>query len=1060
MRSHNVAMNFAHSVGLCGAAVTNEGTVLITSGADASVRPHDIRGKSEKHPEPWWIKNAGDEPELPEMTIGDLHEKPVNAVAIAPNDKTMATGSDDGFVRIFSLSCEQGSSGDEKSNESSLKVTGNLVIACARFGGAVRALDFSPTGAFLAAAGEEPGLVKIIMTAQPSNVNILRCGEKEKGREAIIDLAFDPNSDFVASVGERGSACIWSVESGSFLTLIALNDRLAKSITWSPDGSMLVVGTDKGAVVVQRGNWVFDHLLNDAGDQDEDDDDTGFGNINGKNVVTAVSWSSSGRYVLCGCGDASVVAWDVEKRTVINRWKAETSVQRIIWHPKENAYIIVDEIGQFGVVSEVIPSHLPNPFDASSRIELPALPEVKGKSKRAKKPSSDSDSDVEEEETIVRPKSAQKKKKLKDKKKTDTSDKTPESGSESSGESNGPGGFQFAFDAEDLDADDEEDMGSRSKGAVLSDTDNSSADENDGDNESQKKLKKRSSRRKSKIGSGRVIYRAPPIQSPFMPSSTPLQEKALKKKRILCWNLVGAIISFDETTHDVVEVEFADATKRSAGIKDHFGYSLGCLSGTGVLLGAPKTKAHGSLIYFRPFSSWSTNSDWTQFLEGEENAVVLGLGKRFAAVGTTPNNLVRLFSLSGIQADVFGVPGPIVTMAACDDHLAIVYAVPGTTMLRFELLLISDSADVKDVICDGEIVLSNKAKLQWVGFAANSMDLAIYDSNGNLYLLCNKKHSRRWVPMIQNAAASAQCDWFWVAAVNSESVIGAPCHSNERFPPAKPRPALRTVPMTAPVIQPKAKNGQASVAERFFRTRLELTRVMSEKARVEEEFDSDDDEVAQADDDVYNAETNVDKCVLALMEDACRNEQNLRAFDLATRLHTKVSFKYAVQLANYYKRSALASRIEEIARHKMAIIEEEEREKRLRNSRKRPVAKPKARSSFEGEAGSGSYHMDVVRTENDERSPLPASAQANGGEKTYPSVLEGVSEDEEELGSRREKNPESKEKVLGNKRQLAAPTTNRSQKSMKDSASTTPGSQTPSRPTKSKKGSFINRFKK
>eukprot|EP00171_Calliarthron_tuberculosum_P016912 IDg16912t1 len=232
MRGHNVAMNFAHSVGLCGAAVTNEGTVLITSGADASIRPHDIRGISEKHPEPWWQKSAGDEPELPEMAIGDLHEKPVNAVAIAPNDKTMATGSDDGFVRIFSLSCEQGSSSNGKDS---------------------------------AAAGEEPGLVKIIMTAQPSNVNILRCGEKEKGREAIVDLAFDPNSDFVASVGERGSACIWSVESGSFHALIALNDRLAKSVTWSPDGSMLVVGTDKGAVIVQRGNWVFDHLLKDAG---------------------------------------------------------------------------------------------------------------------------------------------------------------------------------------------------------------------------------------------------------------------------------------------------------------------------------------------------------------------------------------------------------------------------------------------------------------------------------------------------------------------------------------------------------------------------------------------------------------------------------------------------------------------------------------------------------------------------------------------------------------------------------------------------------------------------
>ncbi len=295
MRANNVVMNFAHTPGPCGAAVSSDGTVLVTGGSDASVRAHDIRGKSDKVAEPWWIKNAGNEPELPEMAIGELHETPISAVAIAPNDKTMATGSDDGFVRIFSFSTEELPPEDPKSDCHTLKADGDLVIACARFGGPVRALDFSPTGAFLAAAGEEPGVLKVIMTAQPSNVNILRCGEKEKGREAIIALAFDPSSDFVASVGEHGSACVWSVESGTFLSTIELNDRLAKSITWSPDGSELVVGTNKGAVVVHRGTWVFDHLLKDAGGGEDDDDDVGFSEVSGKGTVTAVSWSSSGR---------------------------------------------------------------------------------------------------------------------------------------------------------------------------------------------------------------------------------------------------------------------------------------------------------------------------------------------------------------------------------------------------------------------------------------------------------------------------------------------------------------------------------------------------------------------------------------------------------------------------------------------------------------------------------------------------------------------------------------------------------------------------------------------
>lgn len=1051
MRGNNISMNFAHSAGCCGAAVTSNGVALITTGTDASVRPHDIRGKTEKHPEPWWQKDPSDEPELEEMSIADLHEKPVNAVAIAPNDKTMATGSDDGFVRMFSLSCEEEpSSADGKNNGYSLKVSGNLVVACARFGGPVRALDFSPTGAFLAAAGEEPGLVKIIMTAQPSNVNILRCTDKDKGGEAIVSLAFDPNSDYVVSVGERGSACIWSVESGSFLALIALNERLAKSITWSPDGSLLVVGTDKGAVVVNRDSWIFDHLLTDAGDQDDEDEDSGFANVGGKNVVTAVAWSSSGRYVLCGCGDASVVAWDMEKRTVINRWKGETAVQKVIWHPKENGYILVDEIGQFGIVTEVTPSHLPKPFEGTSRIQLPALPEIEGKTKRKSKKNTEYESDTSDDETIVRSKSAQKKKdKRKEKLKKVVEKAKGDSGSESNGDGEESGPFQFAFDADDLDADDEEELGSRKTGRVLSDTDNS-ADEND--DESETKSKKRSSRKRSKSQRSRLVYANTSIQAPFMPSSTPLSERSVKKKRILCWNLVGAVISFDESTHDVVEVEFADASKRSVGIKDHFGYSMGCLSSTGVLLGAPKAKAHGSLIYFRPFSSWSANSDWTQFLEGDENAVVLGLGNRFAAVGTTPNNYVRIFSLSGIQTDVFGVAGPIVTMTAFEDHLAIVCGVPGTSLLRFELLLISDTAEVKSVICNGDIVLSAKSRLEWVGFTPRAKELSVYDSKGNLFLLCNKRHSRRWVPMIQNAAASAKCDWLWVAAVNSESIIGAPCHSNERYPPAKPRPALRTVPLIAPVLQPKAKNGHSSVSERYFRSKLELSRVRNEKARVEEEFDSDDDEVAQAEDEVYKAETLLDKCILALMEDACRSEHNLRAFDLATRLHTKVSFKYAVQLANYYKRSALASRVEEISRHKLAIIEEESQEKK----RQKDLLKPR-----EGSGASRLADVDINADYQEDGDTLVNSPQANSTEK-YPSVLEGVSEDEEDVLMRGKttETVKSKNQVLGRKRHLPLPPTNRSQKTMKETINTAAGSNTPSRSQKPKRGSFVNRFKK
>lgn len=41
----------------------------------------------------------------------------------------------------------------------------------------------------------------------------------------------------------------------------------------------------------------------------------------------------------------------------------------------------------------------------------------------------------------------------------------------------------------------------------------------------------------------------------FMPGSTPMFEKVSRSNRILAWNLVGAVLSFLEQTHDVMEID-------------------------------------------------------------------------------------------------------------------------------------------------------------------------------------------------------------------------------------------------------------------------------------------------------------------------------------------------------------------------------------------------------------------------------------------------------------------------------------------------------------------------
>lgn len=928
MRGNSIHVHPAHMPGACGLALSHDGCFALTSGSDATLRSHDIRDASpDKHKQVWWRGESPTEEDLSEMSVADFHEKSVESIAVAPSNTTMATGSEDGFVRIFSIGS---SKSPRKDALDKLTVDAHFIQACARFAGPVRTVCFSPTGSFLAAAGDEPGVLKIIMTAQPTNVNVIKAPKVRNGVEAIKSLAYDPNGDYVVSVGEFGQAVVWDVEKCILASIIEINDRKASSVAWAPDGSKMVFGTDKGAIIVSRNTWVYEYQLQDATDEDDDDDEY-FGATSGKEKISAVAWSANGKYILIGREDSNIRLWDVHDKKMLGTWKGEEVAQTLRWHPQSNAFVVIDRIGQWGLVPNAVPEHMPPPQSSFSPVELPTIPE-ENDGKKSKKNTKNDDDD--EECTVKRSKSAKARRKQQEKKKADKAKaqnkkKRPEEDEEIEPDNLEDQGLEngFTFDPSDVDADDEDDIGRRNDDSE-DDDDESETDEEDEEiageladleNDGVKLPPSRKNRRRSKDGRR---ARTPTIfvQESFMPSSTPLTEKVNKKRHILAWNLVGAVLSYDETSHDVIEIEFAESSRRTIGIKDHFGYSMGSLSETGVFLASKKKKEHDALFSFRPFSSWANNSEWVQFLSPDEDISCIALGQRFVAVGTTPNSLVRLFSLSGIQTGFFGVPGPIITMAARDDHFVVVYAEPGTATLRCDLLDVGSTGEVEKVRYSGVLMQCPNTKLEWIGFTNDTNELCCYDSNGWLWVMPDPRGSKRWIPLMQGAAKLGGCDWFWVAAATSNTLIGAPCLSNERYPPAKPRPALRSLPLSAPVIERVTKTGKPTLIERFSRTKLNLVRALNVKADAEEIYESDDEEVVQAEDKVLRLEVEADKCILAMMEEACKREQNTRALDLASRLHHKVSFKYAIELAKHYKRNTLATRVERVAYTKMEMM--------------------------------------------------------------------------------------------------------------------------------------------
>lgn len=961
--------------GQCAIAQTPNGHHLFTSGVDATLRLHDIRPSiTPNNSETWWQSDSSStEPDLGDIPASDAHhDKPITALAITANGTTLASASSDGFLRFFSVSAPSNNEKPQLSFDQS----------CARFSAPVRCIAFSGSGAFIAVAGEEPGLIKVVMTAQPASVNVMRApSPSSPAHDAIVDLAFDSAGDYVVTVGERGCAAVWDIEQSCLLSTVDLNGRKAKCVTWSPDGSSLLIGTDKGAVIVSKMRWFVDFQLEDVddgddGDDGDDDDIFGGGNkkTSGKKTgICAVDWSSNGRYVLTASKDGSVLLWDVVVKKVLGSWKAEEVVQLVRWHNKANAFVIIDQNGQFGIVDSVVPSHFPSPITKTSLIELPTVPTDVGGGKIKKKRSDNNDDDDEDGNAKVkrsknlkekRQKMQERKRKAKEaKEKREVVKKggilESEAGDDGAvdddgGDDDDDQGLENGFSLSDVDADDEDEgergssqsLGSQDSEDYASDLDDEEVHgefaglENDGAHLTTiKRGNKAHGNASGRNNKNSRLSVAPIVQvAPFMPSSTPLHEKTSTKARILVWNLVGAVLSFDENTHDVVEVEFSDATRRSIGIKDHYGYTVGCLSETGVLLGSPRTKEHGSVVTFRPFSAWALNADWTQFMPEDEDIAIIALGQRFAAVATTPHNIVRIFSLSGIQTTAYGVSGPVVTACAMGDYLAIVYHTDTlASTLNVEILDINSLGEIEGVLFDGPIKICGTSsdaipstRLEWIGFTTDTNDFCTYDSNGWVWMLTDLRHTKRWVPVIQNAAKCTECDWFWAASMTSEQFIGAPCLSNERHPPAKPRPGLRSLHLSAPVIDRISKNGKPTVAERLARTRLKIQRLMANKQLAEElcEGDVDEDEdVEEADEAVSRMELESDKCILALMEDACRKEHNMRALDLSTRLNCKISFKYAIELAKHFKRTALVSRVEHVAAQKISIIDEEIRAK-------------------------------------------------------------------------------------------------------------------------------------
>ncbi|WWD07638.1 hypothetical protein V865_005739 [Kwoniella europaea PYCC6329] len=465
-----------------------------------------------------------------------------------------------------------------------------------------------------------------------------------------------------------------------------------------------------------------------------------------------------------------------------------------------------------------------------------------------------------------------------------------------------------------------------------------------------------------KWGNGRTeVVNVTKAQAPFTPGSTEFKSK----KRYLAFNMIGVIDVTDQETHNVVNVEFHDkSARRGYHFQDHNKYTIASLGEQGIVYASKSAVDSPSTVYYRPYDSWASQSDWSISLLPGEDAIALAAGGGSSAEGgmgsvivATSKGYVRFLTASGLQRYVWRLGEDVVSMAAGKDKVMVVHREGGTSLdgrqnLRYSLM----DLDTFEIIQEGRVPLPQKVTLKWLGFTSDGVP-AIYDSAGLLSTL--DRHRRpgqaRWVPLFDATSMKKEGrqENYWPVGATSTHFSCIILKGSEKEP-WFPRPLIQEVEMHMPLLN--LDNQQGKLEESLVRGHLALSSFT----------DSSDPDAEYL---IKEKEVALDKEYLQLVQIACKADNLQRALDVARLMHNPGTIEAAAKVAAFYHLPGLQERI-------VGVKTEKERRKREKRNKPRiseythaPSPTPVPSSSIANGTSSKGFTSDFApRTANARRS--------------------------------------------------------------------------------------------
>ncbi|ORX80348.1 WD40 repeat-like protein [Basidiobolus meristosporus CBS 931.73] len=396
---------------------------------------------------------------------------------------------------------------------------------------------------------------------------------------------------------------------------------------------------------------------------------------------------------------------------------------------------------------------------------------------------------------------------------------------------------------------------------------------------------------------------------PLQPGNTPYQAN----HRYLAFNMTGVIISIDQGDHATVTVEFHDkSTHRGFHFSDPYKYSHAYLGKRGALFAVKSHDEVASTVFYRPFESWATKSEWTVQLPPGEDAELIALTSKGAVV-VTSKNYVRLFSYSGIQTWVFSTL-PVISIAAYDQHLLLAHGNQNDNYSRLTYTLYN--VEIHKIIQQGDFPLSSSAQLAWLDFSDIGHPVS-YDDEGVLRILENYQGSTpgNWVPVLDSqawATSQNKQETYWAVGVTESQFMCVVCKGETEYPQF-PKPIISELNLQIPLLHLDSQMGE--LEERVMRGSIMAKQV--------EQVITDEEELEIQ---LLKRRTEMDKYILQLIQTACKTDRIQKALELVTLLHLPQHIDAAIKIAVFHRLSALAERMNLVKEAR--LIEEQQKQER------------------------------------------------------------------------------------------------------------------------------------